>query len=470
MPEQILVVEDEETLRRNLVRYLEQQGHRVDGFSAAEPALDAAMQKEYAAALVDLRLPGKDGITFAAELAQRSPETAVLLMTAYGSVESAIEALRAGVQDYLLKPILLADAGRKVAHACEHRRLLRENARLRRQLAERSASPSVIARSKAMADIVAFVRQIAASSRTVLVEGESGSGKEVIARLIHDSSPHREGPFVPVSMTAIAERMVESCLFGHEKGAFPGADVHREGLFRAASGGTLFLDDIGEMPPENQAKLLRAIETKEVLPVGGDRPVRVDVRIVAASKLDLAALMAAKRFREDLYFRLSALRIELPPLRKHPEDIAPLAEMFLSRHTREHGRPITGFDAGAMRRLLAYAWPGNVRELSNAIERATLTCAGSTITMADFPVEIAGATVGEEGGHQEAMATYERALIRSALERTSGDRRETARLLGLSLATLYRRLEKLELKDDSHDAPTSSGEPRPDSQGEPRGR
>jgi len=459
VPEQILVVEDEETLRRNLVRYLEQQGHRVDGFGAAEPAIEAAAQTDYAVALVDLRLPGKDGITLAAELAQRSPETAVLLMTAYGSVESVIEALRAGVQDYLLKPILLKDAGRKVAHACEHRRLLRENARLRRQLAARSAPPSVVARSRAMTDIVSFVRQVAASSRTILVEGESGSGKEVIARLIHDSSPQREGPFVAVSMTAIAQSQMESCLFGHEKGAFPGADLRREGLFRAASGGTLFLDDIGEMPLENQAKLLRALETKEVLPVGGDRPVRVDVRIVAASKLDLAALVQVKRFREDLYFRLSALRVEVPPLRRHPEDIPPLAEMFLSRHTREHTRPITGFDGAAMRRLLAYAWPGNVRELSNVIERATIACAGATITVADLPMEIAGAAAVEEGGHQEAMATFERALIRSTLGRASGDRREAARVLGLSLATLYRRLEKLGLKEDGGDPPRSSREP-----------
>ncbi|MFO0758298.1 MAG: sigma-54 dependent transcriptional regulator [Byssovorax sp.] len=427
MPERILVVEDEETLRRNLVRYLEQQGHRVDGFGAAEPALEAAAGAEYAVALVDLRLPGKDGITLAAELAERSPETAVLLMTAYGSVESAVEALRAGVQDYLLKPILLRDAGRKVAQACEHRRLLRENAKLRRQLAERCAPPSVVARSRAMADIVAFARQIATTNRTVLIEGESGSGKEVIAHLIHDASSRREGPFVPVSMTAIAESLLESCLFGHERGAFPGADARREGLFRAASSGTLFLDDIGELPLSQQAKLLRAIETKEVLPVGSDRPVRADVRIVVASKLDLAALVAEKRFREDLYFRLSALKIEVPPLRKHPEDIPPLAELFLLKHTKEHTRPITGFDGAAMRRLLAYAWPGNVRELSNVIERATIACGGSTISVADLPAEIAGAAAGEEGGHQEAMATFERALIRSTLERAGRSPRGRAR-------------------------------------------
>jgi two-component system response regulator HydG len=452
VPERILIVEDEETLRKNLVRYLEQQGHAVSGFATAEGAIESAAKQEYAAALIDLRLPGKDGITLAAELSARSPDTAILLMTAYGSVESVIEALRAGAQDYLLKPVLLKDVARKVAHACEHRRLSRENARLRRQLAERAAPPTVVARSRQMTDLLAFVRQVAPSSRTILVEGESGSGKEVVARLIHEASAHPGGPFVPVSVPTIPEHLVEGCLFGHEKGSFPGADNRREGLFRAASGGTLFLDDIGEMPLANQAKLLRAIETKEVLPVGGDRPVPVDVRIVAANSRDLAKLVREKQFRADLYFRLSALRVEVPPLRRHPDDIPPLAEMFLSRHAKEHARAVIGFDGAAVRRLLAYPWPGNVRELSNVVERAALACAGKVISLADLPPEIAGAAA-DETAYQEAMTDFERALIRSTLERVGGDRREAARVLGLSLATLYRRLEKLGLKEASADSP-----------------
>jgi DNA-binding NtrC family response regulator len=446
MPEQVLVVEDEETLRKNIARYLEREGYEVHAFCAAESAVISLGDHDYSVAVVDLRLPGRDGITLTGELHARSPETAVLLMTAYGSLESVIDALRAGVQDYLLKPVLLKDVARKVAHACEHRRLVRENARFRRQLAERAPPLSVVARSRVMSDLVALARQIAPSSRTVLIEGESGSGKEVIARLIHDASAHREGPFVPVSVATLPEGAIESCLFGHEKGAYPGAEMRREGLFRAASGGTLFLDDIGELSLPNQAKLLRAIEAKEVLPVGGDLPFTVDARIITASSSDLATLVRERRFRADLYFRLSALRLELPPLRRHPEDIPPLAETFLTRHAREHGRPVIGFDGAATSRLLAYAWPGNVRELSNVVERAALTCPGALITLADLPPELAGAAT-DEGGYHQAMTDFERALIRSTLERVGNDRREAARVLGLSLATLYRRLEKLGLKE-----------------------
>jgi two-component system, NtrC family, response regulator HydG len=306
---------------------------------------------------------------------------------------------------------------------------------------------------------VAFARQIAPSSRTVLVEGESGSGKEVLARLLHDVSSRREGPFVAVSMATVPESFVESCLFGHERGAYPGADVRRDGVFRAASGGTLFLDDITEIPLAVQSKLLRAIEAKEVLPVGSDRPVRADARIVAASSRDLAALVRDKAFRSDLYFRLAALRLEVPPLRLRPDDIPPLAEMFLARHVKTHGRPVIGFDGAAMRQLLAYPWPGNVRELSNVVERASLLCAGKLITVAELPAEVAGVAL-PEGGYHQAMADFERALIRSTLERVDGDRREAARVLGVSLATLYRRLEKLDLKGDGGE-PGGDGRPEP---------
>jgi DNA-binding NtrC family response regulator len=444
MAEPILVVEDEETLRKNLVRYLEMEGHEVRGFDTAEAALASAAEQDYAAALVDVRLPGKDGITLATELGERSPETAVLLMTAYGSIESAIAALRAGAQDYLLKPVLLKDAARKVAVACERRRQIQDNARRRRQLAARTEGAGIVARSRKMVDLVAFAQKIAPSSRTVLIEGESGSGKEVLARLLHEASSRSEGAFVAASVAAVPESFVESCLFGHERGAFPGADARREGVFRAAAGGTLFLDDIAEIPLAFQAKLLRAIEAKEVLPVGADRPVRVDARIVAASSRDLAALVREGRFRADLYFRLSALRLSVPPLRERPEDIAPLAEALLDRHAREHGRPVMGFDGAAMRRLLAYPWPGNVRELSNVIERAALAGSGKLVALGDLPPEIAGAQASE-GGYHEAMTDFERALIRATLERAGGDRREAARALGVSLATLYRRLEKLDL-------------------------
>lgn len=462
MFERILIVEDEETLRRNLARFLARDEHEVDAFATAEEALEAAEEKEYSVALVDVRLPGKDGITMTSELLARWPDTAVVLMTAYASVESVIDAMHAGAQDYLLKPVLMKEVARKVARAGEMRRLARDNARLKTRL-HAIEQREIVAKSDRMRQVIALVRQMATSSRPVLFQGESGSGKEVLARLLHDASPRAGGPFIAVSVTAIAENMIESCLFGHEKGVH-GSDARRDGLFRSASGGTLFLDDIGDMPLSHQAKLLRALEAREVLPVGGDRPVPIDVHVVAATNLDLAELVHQKRFRDDLYFRLSALKVDVPPLRAHPDDIPALAEMFLTRHAREHGRFVLGIDAAAEQRLMSYSWPGNVRELANVMERAALSCVGQMITIADLPAEIAGRPTDheEEGGYQRSMEAFERALIRTALERAGGDRREASQALGLPLATLYRRIEKLGLKDSARssggDLPPSSGE------------
>lgn len=464
MHERLLIVEDEEVLRRNLARFLARDGYEVDAFGTAEEAV-ATKNKEYSVALLDVRLPGKDGITLASELLARWPNMAILLMTAYASVDSVVDALHTGAQDYLLKPLRMKDVARKVARACEHGRLVGESARLRQRLAA-VEKPEIIAQSAVMRDLVTRVGQMAGSLRPVLLQGESGSGKEVLARLLHDASPRAGGPFVAVSMTTIAESMIESCLFGQEKGAL-GAGVAREGLFRVAAGGTLFLDDVGEMPLAHQAKLLRAIDAREVLPLGSDRPVPIDARIVAASGLDLTQRVREQRFRADLFFRLSALRVDIPPLRAHPEDILPLAALFLARHAREHHRGVLPIDGAAQQRLLSHAWPGNVRELANAMERAALSCSGGVITVGDLPCEIAGTQPADCGGYQEAMDMFERSLLRAALERAGGDRREAAHALGMSLATLYRRVEKLGLKRihgaGDGEPPTGAGEP----QGEP---
>ncbi len=460
----ILVVEDEETLRRNLVRYLEQEGHSVKGLESAETALDAIEREDFDVAIIDLRLPGRDGISLASDLSMRSPDTIILMMTAYGSVESVIEALHTGVHDYMIKPVLLKDVATKVEKLCDHRRLAHENARLRQRVAELGDAPLV--RSRAMSEVFALVRQVASTNTTVLVEGESGSGKEVVARAIHDASPRAKGPFLGFNMAAIPPTLVESHLFGHERGAYTGAEGAREGMFRAASKGTLFLDEIGDMPLGDQAKLLRALESKEIVPVGSDRAVKIDCRIVAATNSDLLELVQAKRFRSDLYYRLAAIRIRVPPLRARLEDIPSLAHVFLERHTREHRRVVKGIDGPAMRRLLAYTWPGNVRELSNVMERATVICAGETIGVADLPPEVVGASSRESAGsdeplegYQEAMSAFERTLIAATLEKTGGDRREAARMLGLSLATLYRRIEKLGLKGSHREERSSDPSP-----------
>jgi DNA-binding NtrC family response regulator len=445
MPERILIVEDEETLRENLGRYLSREGYVVRSACSAEEALEQGLADDADVALVDIHLPGMDGLSLASELARR--DVLVVVMTAYGSIDSAVEALDTGVHGYVVKPLRLREVGARVGRMCEHRRVIKENARLRRLLADPRDRAGIIGHSRALENALSLVRQIAPSSSTVLVHGESGTGKELLARAIHDWSPRRDGQFVAVNTTAIPDALAEAQLFGHERGAFTGADAPREGLFRAADGGTLFLDEIGELPLPQQAKLLRAIETKEVVPVGASRAIRVDCRIVAATNADLSLLVREKRFRSDLYYRLSAIRVEVPPLRARSEDIPGLAHHFLEKHAIEHRRPVTGIEAETMLRLLGYSWPGNVRELSNVIERAVVVCAKSSVGLADLPPELAGAASATQGSYHGSMDDFERALLCATLERAGGDRREAARLLGLPLATLYRRIDKLGLKE-----------------------
>jgi DNA-binding NtrC family response regulator len=460
VPDRVLVLEDEDTLRQNIVRYLGQHGcEAVACATVAEGQSAIAGADEIAVALLDVNLPDGDGLSLARALAERHPDAGVVIMTAYGSVDTAIEALHAGAHDFLVKPVRLKDLANKIERLREHRRLLRENVWLRRRLAEaESDGTTPISRSRVMADLLGYVRQVANSNATVLIHGESGAGKEVVARYLHAVSPRRDGPFVAFNVAAIPDNLIESHLFGHEKGAFTGAERAREGLLRTAAGGTVLLDEIGELPPALQAKLLRALDAKEIYPLGSDQPVRVDVRILAATNADLGELERQKKFRSDLYFRLAGIRIEVPPLRQRQADIPALAQHFLGRHNREHGRAVIGIDGPALGRLVAYAWPGNVRELSHVIERAVIVCPGNTVGLTDLPPEVAGRTATSGSGYHDAMAEFESALIRATLERTQGDRREAARLLGLSLATLYRRLERLDLRDVVP-APAAGGRP-----------
>ncbi len=449
MPNRILIVEDEDTLRVNLARYLTGLGYQVEAAQNADDAAVLTQRAEFDVALVDIRLPGKDGVTLAKELVEQG--LSVFLMTAYGTVESVIEALRFGVQDYLLKPLVLKEVAARIAHLLEFRQLQAENARLRRALSIDLSRGEVVYRSRQMEEVLAFVRQVAQANSTVLIDGESGTGKEVIARALHSASPRREGPFLAINMTAMPESLAESLLFGHEKGAFTGADSAQEGLFRAATGGTLLLDEIGDLSLGMQAKLLRALEAKEVIPVGGSRPVRVDCRIIAATNVELHKAVQERRFRSDLFYRLSAIRVHLPPLRERPEDIAALANHFLQWQAREQKKPVTGIEPAAMQKLMSYPWPGNVRELSNVIERAVVLASGASISPLELPIELVGTARATGPSYDEAMSDFERALFKSTLEATDNDRKEAARRLGISLATLYRRIEKLGLA--GHDAP-----------------
>lgn len=446
MSERILVVEDETTLRTNIARYLTREGHDVHPVGDGEAALALLDELEFDVVLTDLRLPGVSGLSVLERAHTTQPEAVVLLMTAYASIDSAVEALRRGAHDYLLKPLSLAALAAKVRRAEEYHSLSRENARLRRALRD-DGDPAELIRleSAAMQALCRLVDKVAPSRSSVLIQGESGTGKELVARAIHDLSDRRDKPFVPVNVSAIPTELVESYLFGHERGAFTGADRRREGLFRAADGGTLFLDEIGELPMPVQAKLLRAAETREILPVGSDRPLRVDTRLLSATHRDLGQMAADGEFREDLLYRLGVFRVTVPALRDHAEDIPAMVARFIARQSREQKKRVFGCEPEALRRLMRYPWPGNVRELSNVIERAVVLCDGDRIGPGDLPLELQ-AEDSETTNLQEAMSAFERRHIASVLATCGGNRERAAELLGISPATLYRRLAQLGLR------------------------
>ncbi|MEZ4340448.1 MAG: sigma-54 dependent transcriptional regulator [Sandaracinaceae bacterium] len=448
MGERILVVEDETTLRTNLHRYLEKQGHTVTSLGDGAAALEPLARETYDVVLTDLRLPGADGLAVLDHTRAVSPDTVVLLMTAFGTLGSAVEALRRGAHDYLLKPVSLAAVGAKVQRIAEYRALGRENARLRAMLRDEAAPAALLKlESEAMRDLCAMIRKVGPGQSNVLVHGESGSGKELVARAIHDLSTRSAAPFVPVNVSAIPDNLVESTLFGHVRGAFTGAERPRDGLFRSSDGGTLFLDEIGELPLATQAKLLRAVETKQIRPVGSDRDISVDVRIVCATHRDLAAMVQERTFREDLRYRLGVVQIEVPPLRNRPEDLPTLVSRFLMRQAREQKKRVFSVEPAAMQRLLRYRWPGNVRELSNVIERAVLLAEGEIVRLEDLPEEIRGVALDEDEARLDrALEGFERRHIAGVLTSCDGNREAAAKLLAVSPATLYRKLEKLGLK------------------------
>ncbi len=446
MSERILIVEDEATLRTNIARYLTREGYDVHPVGDAETALALLDEFEFDVVLTDLRLPGVSGLAVLECVQTTQPEAVVLLMTAYASIGSAVEALRRGAHDYLLKPLSLAALAAKIRRVAEYHSLIRENARLRRTIRD-DGDPAELIRleSVAMQALCQLVEKVAPSRSSVLIQGESGTGKELVARAIHDLSDRRDKPFVPVNVSAIPTELVESYLFGHERGAFTGADRRRDGLFRTADGGTLFLDEIGELPMPVQAKLLRAAETREILPVGSDRPLRVDTRLLSATHRDLNRMAAEGEFREDLLYRLGVFRVTVPALRDHTEDIPTMVARFIAKQSREQKKHVFGCEPEALRRLMRYPWPGNVRELSNVIERAVVLCDGECIRLSDLPLELQG-TDPNTTNLQEAMSAFERRHIASVLATCGGRREAAAELLGISLATLYRRLAQLGLK------------------------
>lgn len=442
----ILVAEDELLPRKNICRVLEEEGYQVHEAADGAAAIELIDRNDFDLVLLDLRMPGADGMAVLQHVRKISPQTLVVVMTAYASLETSVEALRLGAQDYILKPIVLDGVVNKVRSLMEHKRLAWEIQMLRRQVNRESESSELIGSSRATEETLAIIAKVAPTNSTVLISGESGVGKEVVARTIHKQSLRREKVFLPVNCSAIPENLLESQLFGHVKGAFTGASSFQEGLFQRASGGTIFLDEIGEMPLVLQPKILRAIEERAVTPIGAAKPTQVDVRIIAATNRTLKREVEEGRFREDLYYRLNVIHLHVPPLRERRDDIPLLVEHFIRRQNSEMKKNYQGVDSGAMKVLMSLPWKGNIRDLNNVLERAMILGNGEWITVKDLPSwEVPEEDLFQSVGHdlRAAMRAYEKSHIENVLKETEGDRTRTAVLLGMSRSSLYRKLESL---------------------------
>jgi DNA-binding NtrC family response regulator len=444
----VLVVEDQESARESLAELLRGEGYEVHEAADGNAAISLVDQLDLDLVLTDLTMPGSDGIGVLRHIRDVSPQTLVVLMTAHASVETAVEALHLGAQDYLLKPLIFEDVLHKAQRLMEHRKLAWENQLLRREVNGHFSPERPLGRSQAMQEIAALVKKVAPTPTTVLITGESGVGKEVVARTIHAHSLSKDNVFLPVNCSAIPENLLESQLFGHIKGSFTGAISSQEGLFQRARGGTIFLDEIGEMPLSLQPKLLRVLEEKTVLPVGSTAPVKVNVRILAASNRDLKAEVETGRFRDDLFYRLNVFEINIPPLRKRLDDLPGLVEHLIHRHNVEMKTNYKGVDSATMRILMSFPWKGNIRELDNVLERAMILGNGEWIAPVDLPGHRSdGEEFGSEDDLTKAIELYEKSHIERTLNKAGGDKMRAADLLGLSLSTLYRKIEKLGIED-----------------------
>ena len=442
----VLVVEDDEAHRSAICRVLEREGYAVIQAESGEQALAAVGDKVPGVIVSDLRMPGIDGRELHRRVQSRRPDAVFVMVSGEGTVEEAVASLREGAYDYLTKPAGKNELIRTVTHAYDRHRLLRENVLLRERLEEHESRRHIIGTSRQMRSVLELVEQVAASSATVLIHGESGTGKELLANLLHSLSPRRDSPFVKLNCGALPDTLLEAELFGHERGAFTGAVGSRRGRFEIAHGGTLLLDEIADMPPSMQVKLLRVLQEGEFERVGGAKTLRTDVRIVGATHRDLSEEVAARRFREDLFFRLNVITVAVPPLRERPDDIPLLVNHFLSVYNRKNGKSIKGLTRAAMEALVRYHWAGNVRELENVIERAVVLCREEFIDANLLPAQ-----VGEADGSTDVLhfpvgtelTVVEKEMILRTLNRTGGDKKKTARILGIAPRTIYRRLKEL---------------------------
>ncbi len=442
----ILVVDDEKDICKALNFILSKEGYAVKEAYNGELAIDLIKQENFDIVMTDIKMEKKDGFEVLRETQKISPVTAVIMMTSFGSVGSAVEAMKAGATDYITKPFINEEIRLTVKRILGNKNLELENQILRRELSQRPAAFSaIIGKSDAMVKLFAVMEKVIPSKTNILITGESGTGKGLVAQAIHESGPRKDKPFISINCGAIPENLLESELFGHKKGSFTSANEDKKGLITMANGGTLFLDEIGEMPLALQVKLLHVIQTRELTPVGDTRVINVDVRVIAATNADLAQRVKEGRFREDLYYRLNVIEIKMPPLRERRDDIAVLIKHYMAIFAREAGKSIKDIDYEAMQAMQAYDWPGNIRELGNAIERAVVLADGDTITIHDLADKFR--TLDLEGvptsSLRQALDSYEREYIKRSLTEHKGNKETTAEALGVDLATLYRKLKKL---------------------------
>jgi len=445
----ILVVDDDADMRGLLSDVLESDGYRVGTAESGEKALQALAEEQYDLVLTDLRMKGMLGTALLSEIKHRYPDTGVILMTAFGTVETAIEAMKGGAMDYLIKPVKTDDVLRTAGRAAREVQLRREVTHLRREVYKEYSFHQILGKSRPMQEVFELIRRVADSPSNLLITGESGTGKELVAKAIHYNSDRRDRPFVAVNSAAIPEQLLESELFGHMRGAFTDAKADRPGLFEEAQKGTLFLDEISELLLMLQAKLLRAIQEREIRRVGSTKSIPVDVRIIAATNLNLADEVKAKHFREDLYYRLNVIEIRLPPLRDRRADIPLLVETFLHKCAKANRKPLQGISESSLALLIDYSWPGNVRELENIIERAVTLARGEKIMPEDLPATVQGSrgdrrVLDDAAERTLPLQEVEWEYIKKILEKTGGNKYQAAQALGIDRKTLYRKLAEME--------------------------
>ncbi len=450
--EKILLIDDSTEILENLSDYLISEGYEITTASDGTTGISMMEKNCYDLILTDMKMPGADGIEVLRYAKEHSPESICIILTGYGTIKNAVEAMKNGAFDYLTKPVKLDEISLTLKRALEYRNLKRENANLRSQLRKKYQFKNIIGESPAMQEVFETVEKVADTDSTVLILGESGTGKELIARALHYHSYRKDGPFVPVNCAAIPSELLESELFGHEKGAFTSAIRTRIGRFELANGGTLFLDEIGDMNPNLQSKLLRVLQERQFERIGGVKPIKVDIRIISATHQDLKKAVLKKRFREDLYYRLNVIPIEIPPLRERRSDIPLLVHHFIHHFSRSKRKKVTGISDEAMERLMEYDWPGNVRELENMIERMVILTNNEVIDVSDLPERVLPVSSGEISRHlnipeeglslETALNEFEKELILQALNKSGWVKNKAAQLLQVNRTTLIEKIKR----------------------------